>query len=196
MSRKNDPNNTQPGGGSSAPPTSTTTVTNTATTSGIVIVQQQTISEQQHFILPAANNSVPMIITTPLGRIISFDDFRSFSRSCIFRVAVPSMIHQQLPTIINAQQQQQTMTAATNTPSALVASPSGTGAAMTVTNSSVPNKTTKSPGQDRLVCSLCNKVYRSSAGLRYHKRKRHRGTQRKRHGDHLRWVICAFCSCS
>ena len=182
MSRKNDPNNTQPGGGSSAPPTSTTTttVTNTATTSGIVIVQQQTISEQQHFILPAVNNSVPMIITTPLGRIISFDDFRSLSRSCIFRVAVPSMIHQQLPTIINAQQHQQTMTtAATNTPSALVASPSGTGAAMTVTNSSVSNKTTKSPGQDRLVCSLCNKVYRSSAGLRYHKRKRHRGTPTK-----------------
>ena len=39
-----------------------------------------------------------------------------------------------------------------------------------------PSKTAKAPGQDRLVCSLCNKVYRSSAGLRYHKRKRHRGT--------------------
>ena len=41
--------------------------------------------------------------------------------------------------------------------------------------SAVQNKTNKSPAQERLVCSLCNKVYRSSAGLRYHKRKRHRG---------------------
>lgn len=39
----------------------------------------------------------------------------------------------------------------------------------------IQNKTNKSPAQERLVCSLCNKVYRSSAGLRYHKRKRHRG---------------------
>ena len=27
----------------------------------------------------------------------------------------------------------------------------------------------------RYVCSMCSKVYRSGAGLRYHKRKRHRG---------------------
>ena len=27
----------------------------------------------------------------------------------------------------------------------------------------------------RFVCSLCAKIYRSGAGLRYHKRKRHRG---------------------
>ncbi len=27
----------------------------------------------------------------------------------------------------------------------------------------------------RFVCSMCSKVYRSGAGLRYHKRKRHRG---------------------
>jgi hypothetical protein len=27
----------------------------------------------------------------------------------------------------------------------------------------------------RFVCSMCAKVYRSGAGLRYHKRKRHRG---------------------
>jgi hypothetical protein len=46
-----------------------------------------------------------------------------------------------------------------------------------IPNTTVQNKTTKSPAQDRLVCSLCNKVYRSSAGLRYHKRKRHRGTE-------------------
>jgi hypothetical protein len=46
-----------------------------------------------------------------------------------------------------------------------------------VANTATQNKTTKPPGQDRLVCSLCNKVYRSAAGLRYHKRKRHRGTE-------------------
>ncbi len=27
----------------------------------------------------------------------------------------------------------------------------------------------------RFICSMCSKVYRSGAGLRYHKRKRHRG---------------------
>jgi len=27
----------------------------------------------------------------------------------------------------------------------------------------------------RFICSMCAKVYRSGAGLRYHKRKRHRG---------------------
>lgn len=31
------------------------------------------------------------------------------------------------------------------------------------------------PGTGRFVCSMCAKVYRSGAGLRYHKRKRHRG---------------------
>ncbi|CAF2717476.1 unnamed protein product [Rotaria sp. Silwood2] len=30
-------------------------------------------------------------------------------------------------------------------------------------------------GASRFVCSMCAKVYRSGAGLRYHKRKRHRG---------------------
>lgn len=30
-------------------------------------------------------------------------------------------------------------------------------------------------GTARFVCSMCAKVYRSGAGLRYHKRKRHRG---------------------
>lgn len=30
-------------------------------------------------------------------------------------------------------------------------------------------------GSSRFVCSMCAKVYRSGAGLRYHKRKRHRG---------------------
>jgi hypothetical protein len=149
MTKKNEQNNTQPGGGvgnTIVTPTLTTTVTNTNTTSGIVIVQQQPISEQQqHFVLPAVNNSAPMIITTPL--------------------AVPSIITQQLPTTTNVQQQ--TVAAVTNTASV----PSST---TTIANSAVQNKTTKSPGQDRLVCSLCNKVYRSSAGLRYHKRKRHR----------------------
>ena len=31
------------------------------------------------------------------------------------------------------------------------------------------------PGPGRFVCAMCAKVYRSGAGLRYHKRKRHRG---------------------
>jgi hypothetical protein len=30
-------------------------------------------------------------------------------------------------------------------------------------------------GSPRFICSMCAKVYRSGAGLRYHKRKRHRG---------------------
>ncbi|CAF2359184.1 unnamed protein product [Rotaria sp. Silwood2] len=155
MTKKNEQNNIQPGGGggNSTIPTSTTTVTNTTTTSGIVIVQQQPINEQQHFVLPTVNNSAPMIITTPL--------------------AVPSMITQQLPTTTNAQQQ--TVTTATNTTSNALVPPSSTPTiTTTVPNPNMQNKTTKSPGQDRLVCSLCNKVYRSSAGLRYHKRKRHR----------------------
>jgi hypothetical protein len=88
-------------------------------------------------------------------------------------LAVPSIITQQLPTTTNGQQQ--TVAAVTNT-SVLNAPPSATTAA----NTTVQNKTTKSPGQDRLVCSLCNKVYRSSAGLRYHKRKRHRGKRTKK----------------
>jgi hypothetical protein len=53
-------------------------------TNNVVIVQQQSLSEQphqqqqhhhhhqqQHFVLPAMNNAAPMIITTPLGTIIS-----------------------------------------------------------------------------------------------------------------------------
>ncbi|CAF1239378.1 unnamed protein product [Adineta steineri] len=154
MTKKNEQNNTQPGGGgSSITSTPTTTTTTTTTSSGIVIVQQQPVTEQQqqqqHFVLHTSNNAAPMIITTPL--------------------AVPSMITQQLPTTTNAQQP--TVTAVTNTSTALVAPSSAT---TTIPNTSIQNKTTKSPGQDRLVCSLCNKVYRSSAGLRYHKRKRHR----------------------
>jgi hypothetical protein len=82
-----------------------------------------------------------------------------------------------LPTTSNAQHQQQTNTAVTHTSSALVAPPSAASNITTIANTTVHNKTTKSPGQDRLVCSLCNKVYRSSAGLRYHKRKRHRGME-------------------
>jgi hypothetical protein len=31
------------------------------------------------------------------------------------------------------------------------------------------------PASPRFICSMCAKVYRSGAGLRYHKRKRHRG---------------------
>jgi len=130
----------------STTPTSTTTVTNTNTTSGIVIVQQQLISEQQHFVLPAVNNSAPMIITTPL--------------------AVPSMITQQLPTTTNAPQQM--VAAVANT----LTVPSSSTPIMA--NTAVQNKANKPLGQDRLICSLCNKVYRSAAGLRYHKRKRHR----------------------
>lgn len=77
------------------------------------------------------------------------------------RLAASSVITQQLPTTtINGQIQ--TVVTSTNTP-------------VTLTNATVPAKTTKSPTQERLVCSLCNKVYRSAAGLRYHKRKRHRG---------------------
>ena len=86
------------------------------------------------------------------------------------------MMTQQLPTT-NVQQTQQMITAAmSSSPVTLVAPPPTAATNSTsVTNSTVVNKTSKSSGQDRLVCSLCNKVYRSSAGLRYHKRKRHRG---------------------
>lgn len=132
-------------------PMSTTTLTNTNTSSGIVIVQQQSVSEQPHFILSAVNNPAPMIITTPL--------------------AVPSMITQQLPTITTANGIQQAITAI-GTNSAL--SSSNTTVIATPSVQTKAPATTKSPGQDRLVCSLCNKVYRSAAGLRYHKRKRHR----------------------
>jgi len=75
-------------------------------------------------------------------------------------LAVPSVITQQLPTT-TTNTQQQTVATSTNTP-------------VVTANATVQNKTTKSPTQERLVCSLCNKVYRSAAGLRYHKRKRHR----------------------
>jgi hypothetical protein len=175
MTKKNEQNNTQPGGGGgiNTIPTSATTVTNTNTTSGIVIVHQQTVSEQQqqHFVLSAVNNSAPMIITTPLGKNNLIQILKKFNFS--FYLAVPSMITQQLPTTTNAQHP--TIAAITNTPAALVAPSSGITNTNTVANTTVQNKATKSPGQDRLVCSLCNKVYRSSAGLRYHKRKRHRG---------------------
>lgn len=94
------------------------------------------------------------------------------------------MITQQLPTITNAQHQ--TVSAVANIPSALILPPSASTNANTVANSTVQNKSTKQPGQDRLVCSLCNKVYRSSAGLRYHKRKRHRGK------EIIKMNICRF----
>ena len=90
------------------------------------------------------------------------------------------MLTQQLPTT-NVQQSQQMITAAMSSPMTLVAPPPpGATHSNSVTISTVVNKTSKSSGQDRLVCSLCNKVYRSSAGLRYHKRKRHRGTSSDR----------------
>ncbi|CAF0811403.1 unnamed protein product [Adineta ricciae] len=151
MTKKSEQNTTQPGGSVNVTPISIPTSTSTTTSSGIVIVQQQPISEQQHFVLPTANNVAPMIITTPL--------------------AVPSMItQQQLQTTTVVQPQ--TVAAATSTSTTLVAPSAAT--TPVANNTTVQNKTTKSPGQDRLVCSLCNKVYRSSAGLRYHKRKRHR----------------------
>ena len=84
-------------------------------------------------------------------------------RSCFS--AAPSIITQPLPTT-TTNHHQATMA---NTPAV----------------TTIPSKTAKAPGQDRLVCSLCNKVYRSSAGLRYHKRKRHRGTHVDELADHL-----------
>ena len=98
------------------------------------------------------------------------------SRFEFLYLAVPSIIAQQLPTTTNGLQQ--TVAAASNT-SVLIAPPSISTNTSTIANTAVQNKTTKPPGQDRLVCSLCNKVYRSSAGLRYHKRKRHRGIEIK-----------------
>ena len=44
---------------------------------------------------------------------------------------------------------------------------------MTASSPSTSFDNANSPG--RFVCSMCAKVYRSGAGLRYHKRKRHRG---------------------
>jgi hypothetical protein len=130
-------------------------------TNGVVIVQQQPVNDQQqHFVLSAVNNAAPMIITTPLGNIIQLV-FSLFTFE-FFYLAVPSVITQQLPTI-TPNGQQQTVAISTNTPA--------------VTANAA--KTTKSPTQERLVCSLCNKVYRSAAGLRYHKRKRHRGKKKK-----------------
>ena len=85
------------------------------------------------------------------------------------------MITQSLSTTTDVQQQ--TVSATTNTSTALVSPLTTTGSA--IPNTTVQNKTVKSSGQDRLVCSLCNKVYRSSAGLRYHKRKRHRGNGKR-----------------
>ncbi len=103
------------------------------------------------------------------------------------------MITQQLPTTMNAQQQ--TVAAATNTPAALVAPSSGAINTTAVANATVQNKTNKSPGQDRLVCSLCNKVYRSSAGLRYHKRKRHRGKEKEIKENMSRFVYIQMKVC-
>ena len=148
MTKKNDSDNLHlPPGGSNS----------------VMIVQQAPINETthhlhqqpQHFVLSAVNNSAPMIITTPLGT----QEMKIYhSEYYYFNLAVPSIVTQPLPTTTNPPSTQ-IVTSMTNTP--------------VVTT--VPNKSNKSPGQDRLVCSLCNKVYRSSAGLRYHKRKRHRG---------------------
>jgi broad specificity polyphosphatase/5'/3'-nucleotidase SurE len=148
MTKTNDQDNVQADGGESGTPTS-----------GVVIVQQQPVNDQQqHFVLSAVNNSAPMIITTPLGNISQLIFSFSFK---FFNLAIPSVVTQHLPTTIN-NAQQQTVATSTNTP-------------VVPANTTGQNKTTKSPTQERLVCSLCNKVYRSAAGLRYHKRKRHRG---------------------
>jgi len=78
MTKKNDQNNTPSGGG------------NGITTNGTIIVQQQPVNEQQqqqqqHFVLSAVNNSAPMIITTPLGKISRLIiSFRKFLFSCSF----------------------------------------------------------------------------------------------------------------
>jgi len=150
MTNTNDQDNIQADGSESGKPTN-----------NVVIVQHQPVNDQQqHFVLSAVNNSAPMIITTPLGkipRLIFFVFFFKFFSN----LAVPSVITQQLPTI-TTNTQHQTVATSTNTP-------------VVSANATVQNKTTKSPTQERLVCSLCNKVYRSAAGLRYHKRKRHRG---------------------
>ncbi|CAF0753364.1 unnamed protein product [Didymodactylos carnosus] len=118
--------------------------------SNVVIVHQTHQNDLQHqqspqILMPTMTNSAPMIITTPL--------------------AVPSGLivphqttTQQLPTTQVIQNQQTTTTVQT------------TQQAATTTG-----KTPKKSAEDRLVCGLCNKIYRSSAGLRYHKRKRHRG---------------------
>ena len=83
------------------------------------------------------------------------------------------MITQQLPTTATTTNGIQQAITAIGTNSAL--SSSNTTVIATPSVQTKAPATTKSSGQDRLVCSLCNKVYRSSAGLRYHKRKRHRG---------------------
>jgi len=75
-------------------------------------------------------------------------------------LAIPPGISQQLP-IITPNGQPPNVETSASTP-------------VIAANVTVQNKPTKSPTQERLVCSLCNKVYRSAAGLRYHKRKRHR----------------------
>lgn len=170
MTKKNEQNSSQPPGGGGGGPTSngnsTSTANGTATTStttstGIMIVHQQPIGEQQNFVLAAAHNPAPMIFTTPL--------------------AVPSIITQQLPTTSNSS----AISVPTSNPPAVIAAQATTLLVPTMngpTSQKVNNGTTttttttatKPSGQDRLVCSLCNKVYRSSAGLRYHKRKRHR----------------------
>ncbi|CAF0921226.1 unnamed protein product [Didymodactylos carnosus] len=118
--------------------------------SNVVIVHQSHQNDLQHqqtpqILMPSMTNSAPMIITTPL--------------------AVPSGLiisqqatTQQLPTTQIMQKQQAVTTVQT-----------------TQQASTTVVKTSKKSAENRLVCGLCNKIYRSSAGLRYHKRKRHRG---------------------
>jgi len=157
MTKKNEANTSQTAGGGGGGSTTNVSTTTSTTSTGIMIVQQQPISEQQHFVLPAMNNPVPMIFTTPL--------------------AVPSIITQHLPTTSNSvptiNSPAVTATAATVIPATATTLlvPTLNGTTLQKSNNGT---TTKPSGQDRLVCSLCNKVYRSSAGLRYHKRKRHR----------------------
>ncbi|CAF0742039.1 unnamed protein product [Didymodactylos carnosus] len=57
-------------------------------------------------------------------------------------------------------------------------SPASSSAALNssaVNENGSPTKEPSATAQGRFVCSMCAKVYRSGAGLRYHKRKRHRG---------------------
>jgi len=62
MTNTNDQDNIQADGSESGKPTN-----------NVVIVQHQPVNDQQqHFVLSAVNNSAPMIITTPLGKIPRF----------------------------------------------------------------------------------------------------------------------------
>jgi len=51
-------------------------------------------------------------------------------------------------------------------------------------------------GSGRFVCSMCSKVYRSGAGLRYHKRKRHRAGEGLVEATALHRVKCQEPACT